>query len=251
MTNELFERMTMGLIRELSRGVSGEPFLLHEKYDDAPEGSSPLGIFLTEDSEFQRIILRRIGFGADFWKNDFSGSDLSDPASRAAAKAALTDFLRENCYTENALEFCFFVMLPLFADSRSAFETKADELSGFASAVGVDAAQYADVLCAAEAIFTRPEDINFSTEAIIRRYGPILRYMGIPTKLYMCSKCCCCYDAIRGPFESLPDDWTCPDCGAGKDSYFRVSGAYTLSRGMLPQLGSRDPGQARIKPRRQ
>ena len=24
------------------------------------------------------------------------------------------------------------------------------------------------------------------------------------------------------PFEELPDDWTCPDCGAGKDEFQRV-----------------------------
>jgi rubredoxin len=24
------------------------------------------------------------------------------------------------------------------------------------------------------------------------------------------------------PFEELPDDWTCPECGAGKDEFQRV-----------------------------
>ena len=24
------------------------------------------------------------------------------------------------------------------------------------------------------------------------------------------------------PFEALPDDWTCPDCGAGKDMFEKV-----------------------------
>lgn len=24
------------------------------------------------------------------------------------------------------------------------------------------------------------------------------------------------------PFEELPDDWTCPDCGAGKDEFQKV-----------------------------
>ena len=23
-------------------------------------------------------------------------------------------------------------------------------------------------------------------------------------------------------FEDIPDDWTCPDCGAGKADYYRV-----------------------------
>lgn len=25
------------------------------------------------------------------------------------------------------------------------------------------------------------------------------------------------------PFEDLPDDWVCPDCGVGKDMFERVS----------------------------
>lgn len=24
------------------------------------------------------------------------------------------------------------------------------------------------------------------------------------------------------PFEELPDDWTCPECGAGKDEFQKV-----------------------------
>lgn len=41
---------------------------------------------------------------------------------------------------------------------------------------------------------------------------------------YMCIRCACIYDEIKGdvessilpgtPFSSLPDDWKCPDCGA-------------------------------------
>lgn len=46
---------------------------------------------------------------------------------------------------------------------------------------------------------------------------------------YVCQICDCVYDpAIGDPdngiapgtaFEDLPDDWCCPDCGIGKDSF--------------------------------
>lgn len=48
-------------------------------------------------------------------------------------------------------------------------------------------------------------------------------------KRYVCTICGYVYDPSNGdpenginpgtPFESLPDDWTCPVCGAGKDMF--------------------------------
>lgn len=46
---------------------------------------------------------------------------------------------------------------------------------------------------------------------------------------YVCSVCNYAYDPIFGdsdsgiepgtPFEELPDDWRCPECGAGKENF--------------------------------
>ena len=46
---------------------------------------------------------------------------------------------------------------------------------------------------------------------------------------YVCSICGYVYDPEVGdpdngvapgtPFEALPDDWTCPDCGVGKENF--------------------------------
>lgn len=46
---------------------------------------------------------------------------------------------------------------------------------------------------------------------------------------YVCTVCGYIYDPAQGdpendidpgvPFEDLPDDWTCPVCGAGKDDF--------------------------------
>ena len=46
---------------------------------------------------------------------------------------------------------------------------------------------------------------------------------------YVCDACGWIYDPAKGdpdsavapgtPFESLPDDWVCPECGAGKDEF--------------------------------
>ena len=45
---------------------------------------------------------------------------------------------------------------------------------------------------------------------------------------YVCTVCGYVYDPSEGdgqqikpgtPFESLPDDWVCPVCGAGKDMF--------------------------------
>ncbi|MCJ7664989.1 MAG: rubredoxin [Desulfobacterales bacterium] len=48
-------------------------------------------------------------------------------------------------------------------------------------------------------------------------------------KKYKCSVCGYIYDPAKGdsdggiapgtPFEKLPDDWTCPVCGATKDKF--------------------------------
>ena len=47
-----------------------------------------------------------------------------------------------------------------------------------------------------------------------------------------CQVCGYIYDPAKGdpdsgvapgtPFESLPDDWVCPECGAGKDQFVKV-----------------------------
>ena len=47
-----------------------------------------------------------------------------------------------------------------------------------------------------------------------------------------CLVCGYVYDPAEGdpdngvepgtPFEALPDDWVCPDCGAGKDMFEKV-----------------------------
>lgn len=38
---------------------------------------------------------------------------------------------------------------------------------------------------------------------------------------YICNLCGYVYDdaAEEVPFENLPEDWTCPLCGAGKDDF--------------------------------
>ncbi len=48
-------------------------------------------------------------------------------------------------------------------------------------------------------------------------------------KRYLCDVCGLIYDERKGlpeeaipagtPFEDLPDDWVCPDCGAGKEAF--------------------------------
>jgi rubredoxin len=48
-------------------------------------------------------------------------------------------------------------------------------------------------------------------------------------KRYQCTLCDYIYDPAEGdpdndiapgtPFEELPDDWTCPDCGAAKEDF--------------------------------
>jgi len=48
-------------------------------------------------------------------------------------------------------------------------------------------------------------------------------------KKYICDVCGYVYDPIMGdpdsgiapgtPFEQIPADWVCPECGAGKDNF--------------------------------
>lgn len=48
-------------------------------------------------------------------------------------------------------------------------------------------------------------------------------------KKYICEVCGYIYDPANGdptaniepctPFTNLPDDWVCPECGAGKDQF--------------------------------
>lgn len=49
---------------------------------------------------------------------------------------------------------------------------------------------------------------------------------------YQCNVCGYIYDPEKGdptqsvppdtPFEDLPDDWTCPECGAGKEEFTKL-----------------------------
>lgn len=51
-------------------------------------------------------------------------------------------------------------------------------------------------------------------------------------KKYACNICSYIYDPAAGDpdngvqpgtsFDALPDDWTCPDCGVGKDEFTAV-----------------------------
>jgi rubredoxin len=51
----------------------------------------------------------------------------------------------------------------------------------------------------------------------------------ISMKKYECTVCGYIYDPAKGdpdngikpgtPFEQLPDDWVCPECGAGKEAF--------------------------------
>ena len=51
-------------------------------------------------------------------------------------------------------------------------------------------------------------------------------------KKYECSICGHIYDPKEGdpdsgiapgtPFEQLPDDWTCPECGASKEDFVEI-----------------------------
>ena len=52
---------------------------------------------------------------------------------------------------------------------------------------------------------------------------------------YVCNVCGYVYDPETGdpsngiapgtPFEDIPDDWICPECGVGKDEFSPVEGS--------------------------
>lgn len=52
-------------------------------------------------------------------------------------------------------------------------------------------------------------------------------------KKYVCDVCGWEYDPVKGdpehgvkpdiPFESLPTDWVCPECGVGKDNFSPIN----------------------------
>lgn len=56
---------------------------------------------------------------------------------------------------------------------------------------------------------------------------------GVDMQKYECSACGYIYDPAKGdpehgvkpgtPFEKLPDDWVCPECGLGKDEFQPVA----------------------------
>lgn len=44
-------------------------------------------------------------------------------------------------------------------------------------------------------------------------------------KKYQCNVCGYVYDPAENdniPFEKLPADWACPDCGVGKDQFTEI-----------------------------
>ncbi|MGP1665168.1 MAG: rubredoxin [Rhodanobacter sp.] len=51
---------------------------------------------------------------------------------------------------------------------------------------------------------------------------------------WMCGPCGFIYDEAKGlpedgiapgtPFDSIPADWSCPDCGVSKDDFFLIPG---------------------------
>jgi rubredoxin len=57
----------------------------------------------------------------------------------------------------------------------------------------------------------------------------LVREARLMTKKYTCTVCGYVYDPEKGDpdsgiapgtaFEDLPDDWTCPECGATKDAF--------------------------------
>lgn len=57
---------------------------------------------------------------------------------------------------------------------------------------------------------------------------------GCELKKYRCSYCAHVYDEAKGDpdsgiapgtrFEDIPDDWSCPECGASKSDYHLIEG---------------------------
>ena len=52
------------------------------------------------------------------------------------------------------------------------------------------------------------------------------------SRQWMCAPCGLIYDESQGmpehgiaagtPFEAIPDDWVCPDCGVGKHDFYLI-----------------------------
>jgi rubredoxin len=63
---------------------------------------------------------------------------------------------------------------------------------------------------------------------VVLTFGPTPALLGV-VKKYRCAVCSHEYDPEKGdpdsgvapgtPFESLPDDWFCPECGAAKSEF--------------------------------
>jgi rubredoxin len=61
---------------------------------------------------------------------------------------------------------------------------------------------------------------------------PRYRDEGLPMKVWMCMNCGWTYDQAAGDaegaiapgtaWEDVPEDWKCPDCGAGKSDFDMV-----------------------------
>lgn len=79
-------------------------------------------------------------------------------------------------------------------------------------------------------------------------------------KKYRCTVCDYIYDPVRGdptadipsgtPFEDLPDDWVCPDCGLGKDLFEEVTerlNRYAPLRTLRHRRGATASGSLREK----
>ena len=59
---------------------------------------------------------------------------------------------------------------------------------------------------------------------------PVARKSDGKLELWVCTRCTYVYDPRDGddcqdippgvPFEALPEDWICPDCGAEKEYFF-------------------------------
>jgi rubredoxin len=68
--------------------------------------------------------------------------------------------------------------------------------------------------------------------SVVKISGKLNYYGGGVMEKWQCSICGYTYDPQKGdpehdvtpgtPFEKLPDDWTCPECGAAKDMFEKV-----------------------------
>lgn len=81
-----------------------------------------------------------------------------------------------------------------------------------------------------------PTENRKNTAPPARAAGPVVSSLTTQKlekmKKYECTVCNWVYDPAIGdpesgvapgtPFEELPDDWTCPECGVGKDMFEEV-----------------------------